>query len=70
MSVIWMNHASHLSELVSANNEMQAHLYLEQLMLFPIDVQDKIIEEISRLPNCNSESVASIINRYTIVDME
>ncbi|MEW6983009.1 hypothetical protein AAD001_10205 [Colwelliaceae bacterium 6471] len=70
MSVIWMNHASHLSELVSANNEMQAHLYLEQLMLFPIDVQDKIIEEISRLPNCNSESVASIMNRYTIIDME
>lgn len=70
MSVIWMNHASHLSELVSANNEMQAHLYLEQLMLFPIDVQDQIIEEISRLPNCNSESVASIINRYTIVDMK
>lgn len=69
MSSIWINHATHLTELINNNKETQAHLYLEQLMLFPVDVQDKIIEEISHLANCNSEEVASVIGRYTIFDL-
>lgn len=69
MSSIWINHASHLTELINNNRETQAHLYLEQLMLFPVDVQDKIIEEISHLSNCNSDAVASIIGRYTMFEL-
>jgi len=56
--------------MIDANNETQAHIYLEQLLLFPLDVQDKIIEEISHLSNCNSDAVASIIGHYSIMDLK
>jgi len=60
----------HLANMINCKNETQAHLYLEQLMLFPVDVQDKIIEEISNLAHCDSESVAEIIGRYTMPDLK
>lgn len=69
MSAIWNNHAIHLVSLINRNNETQARLYLEQLMLFPVNVQDKIIEDISRLSHCSSEAVASIINNYSMIDI-
>ncbi len=69
MSSIWINHANHLTHLINNNREMQAHLYLEQLMLFPVDVQDKIIEEISHLSNCNNDAVAAVIGQYTMFDL-
>ncbi|WP_440877276.1 hypothetical protein [Thalassotalea sp. PLHSN55] len=70
MSSIWSNHAAHLTELVNGNRETQAHLYLEQLMLFPVDVQDKIIEEISHLSHCNCDAVANIISKHTVFDLD
>ncbi|GHF92283.1 hypothetical protein [Thalassotalea marina] len=70
MSAIWRNHANKLAELISNNNETQAHLYLEQLMLFPVDIQDKIIEDISHLSNCNSESISNIINQYMMFELK
>lgn len=70
MSAIWRNHANKLAQLISNNNETQAHLYLEQLMLFPVDIQDKIIEDISHLSNCNSESIADIINQYMMFELK
>ncbi|MDO6428731.1 hypothetical protein Q4489_17110 [Thalassotalea sp. 1_MG-2023] len=69
MSAIWRNHASRLAELMTNNNETQAHLYLEQLMLFPVDIQDKIIEDISHLGSCNSESISTIISSYMMFDL-
>lgn len=69
MSAIWQNHADHLIMLLDNNREIQAHLYLEKLLLFPVDIQDKIIDEVSRLSNCNTESVAAIINRYTMFEL-
>ncbi|MEW6992550.1 hypothetical protein AADZ91_17935 [Colwelliaceae bacterium 6441] len=69
MSAIWINHAQRLAEFINANNETQAHLYLEQLMLFPVDIQDKIIEDISRLTHCNSDAIAGIISKYTIFEL-
>jgi len=68
MSAIWNSHASTLAKYLDCNNELQAHLYLEQLLLFPVDVQDKIIEEISQLGQCNQEAIAAIINNYTMVE--
>ena len=59
-----------LAEMISHNNETEAHLYLEQLMLFPVDIQDKIIEEISNLGQCNSDAVANIIGRYSMMDLK
>jgi len=56
--------------MIDANNETQAHIYLEQLLLLPVDIQDKIIEEISHLTHCNSDSVASIIGNYSIMDLK
>lgn len=70
MSAIWKNHAMHLANMINCNNETQAHLYLEQLMLFPVDVQDKIIEEISNLRHCNSDAVADIIGRYSMPELK
>jgi hypothetical protein len=69
MSSIWINHASRLAEFINNNNETQAHLYLEQLMLFPLDIQDKIIDDISHLSHCSSEAIASIISRYSMFDL-
>ena len=70
MSTIWKNHAIVLADMIKENNETQAHLYLEQLMLFPVDIQDKIIEEISHLNNCSTDAVASIIGHYSIMDLK
>jgi len=66
MSTIWNRHAINLAKHLDCNNELQAHLYLEQLLLFPVDIQDKIIEEISNLGQCNEEAITTIINNYTI----
>lgn len=65
MGTIWDHHAKHLGELVNANEELKAHLYLEQLMLFPVNIQDKIINEVSNLPKCNNEKIAEIISYYS-----
>ena len=70
MSAIWKNHACRLAEMMSNNNETQAHLYLEQLMLFPVDIQDKIINEISHLNNCSSEEISEIISKYSIFELK
>ena len=68
MSAIWNSHASKLAKYLDCNNELQAHLYLEQLLLFPVDIQDKIIEEISHLGHCDNATIASIINNYTLTE--
>jgi hypothetical protein len=69
MSTIWQHQARRLNQMINANNETQAHIYLEQLLLFPVDIQDKIIEDISNLAHCNSGAVANIIGRYSVVDL-
>ena len=48
MSAISKCEARRLNQIIDTNNEIQAYIYLEQLLLFPADVQDKIIEEISQ----------------------
>lgn len=71
MSTMFRCQARCLSQMINSNNEIQAHIYLEQLLLFPVDVQDKIIEEISHLGNCSSsDAVASIIGHYSIMDLK
>lgn len=69
MSAMFRCQARRLNTMINANNETQAHIYLEQLLLFPVDIQDKIIEEISHLRNCSSDAVASIIGHYSIIDL-
>ncbi|NQZ79550.1 MAG: hypothetical protein HRT52_00905 [Colwellia sp.] len=69
MSSIWRSHGSRLAEFINNNNETQAHLYLEQLMLFPVDIQDRIIDDISHLSHCTSDAIAGIINRYTMFEL-
>lgn len=70
MSEAFKKQAQRLNRMIDANNVIQAHIYLEQLMLFPVDIQDKIIDEISELGNCKSEAIASIINRYSMIDLK
>lgn len=70
MSAIWKNQASRLIDIINSNNESHAHLYLEQLMLFPVDIQDKIIEDISQLRQCNSSEVANIIGQYSMFEIK
>ncbi len=70
MSAVWKYQARHLKTMIDANNETQAHLYMESLMLFPVDIQDRIIEDISHLKNCTSEAIASILGHYSILDLK
>ncbi len=70
MSMTWKHQARCLHKMIDANNETQAHLYLEQLLLFPVDIQDKIIEEISNLAHCNSDTVATLIGHYSIQELK
>jgi hypothetical protein len=56
--------------MIDANKETQAHLYMERLMLFPVDIQDRIIEDISHLPSCSTDAIATILGRYSIIDLE
>lgn len=70
MSAVYRHQAQCLNKMIDAHNETQAHIYLEQLLLFPVDIQDKIIEDISHLGNCSSEAVASIIGHYSMIDLK
>ena len=70
MSAVWTCQARCLNKMIDANNETQAHMYLEQLLLFPVDIQDKIIEEISYLNNCSTDAIASIIGNYSMMDLK
>ncbi|TLU66323.1 hypothetical protein FE810_06420 [Thalassotalea litorea] len=65
MGSVWRHHAEHLANLITEKDELKAHLYLEQLMLFPVDIQDKIIEDIAKLPRCSTDDIAEIISYYT-----
>ncbi|NQY37443.1 MAG: hypothetical protein HRT37_21280 [Alteromonadaceae bacterium] len=70
MSAIWNHHALHLVDFMNGNNEAQARMYIEQLMLFPTHIQDRIFEDISHLSHCSSEAVATIINKYSMIDIQ
>jgi hypothetical protein len=70
MSAIWKYQAQHLKQMIDSNNETQAHLYMERLLLFPIDIQDRIIEDISHLSHCNSDAVANILGHYSIQELK
>ena len=70
MNLIWKTHALQLANMIKENHETQAHLYLEQLMLLPVDIQDKIIEDISNLAHCRSDAIAEIISHYTMLDVK
>jgi hypothetical protein len=66
MKAFWKSQARYLDQVTNVHNEINAYIYLEQLMLFPIDIQDKIIEDISHLNYCNGELVANIISDYSL----
>lgn len=65
MNTLWAEDAGHLLNLSNEIKETQTYFYLEQLMLFPEDIQDKIIEDISHLPLCTKEAIASIMHNYS-----
>jgi len=44
----------------------QLPLNFEQLLLFPIEIQDKIFEEISYLKQCTQTEINKIIQYYLI----
>jgi hypothetical protein len=70
MSAIFSYQAQRLNEMLDSNNDTQAHIYLEQLLLFPVDIQDKIIEDISSLKNCTSDAIARIIGHHSIIELK
>ncbi|MFT4966350.1 MAG: hypothetical protein ACI89P_001172, partial [Colwellia sp.] len=37
---------------------------------FPVDIQDRIIEDISDLSHCSSDAVASILGHYSILELK
>ncbi|HCM46627.1 MAG TPA: hypothetical protein DIS98_03700 [Colwellia sp.] len=70
MSTTWKYQARRLKQMIDSNNETQAHLFMERLMLFPVDIQDRIIEDISDLNHCSSDAVASILSHYSILELK
>lgn len=56
--------------MLNSSNETKAQIYMERLLLFPIDIQDKIIDDISQLQHCNNDAVASVIGEYSIHEPE
>jgi len=70
MGTTWKYQARRLKQIIDSNNETQAHLYMERLMLFPVDIQDRIIEDISELSHCSSDAVASILGHYSIFELK
>jgi len=70
MSAAFRNQARCLNKMIDAKDETQARMYLEQLLLLPVGVQDRIIEDISQLNNCNNDCVADIIGRYSMLDLK
>lgn len=62
--------APFLQKMIAENNETRVPMYLEQLLLFPLDIQDIIIEEISHLDHCDSDSIARIIYHYSMIDIK
>jgi len=70
MSATWKYQARRLKQMIDSNNETQAHLYMERLLLFPIDIQDRIIEDISHLSHCNSDAVANILGYYSMQELK
>jgi hypothetical protein len=70
MSAAWEYQARRLKKMIDSNNEIQAHLYMERLMLFPVDIQDRIIEDISHLNHCSSDAVATILGRYSVQELK
>ena len=70
MSATWKYQARRLKQMIDSNNETQAHLYMEGLMLFPVDIQDRIIEDISHLNHCSSDAVATILGYYSIQELK
>ena len=57
-------HTQQLQQAINGSHETKTQLYLEQILCFPDNIQDKIIDDISRLSQCNSDSIASIIYHY------
>lgn len=70
MSATWKYQARRLKQMIDSNNETQAHLYMEHLLLFPVDIQDRIIEEISHLPHCTGDAIANILGHYSILELK
>jgi len=70
MSAAFRHQARHLNQMIDANNDTKAHMYLEQLLLFPVDIQDRIIDEISHLSDCNSDSITDILGHYSILELK
>lgn len=66
MSFITSQQARHITNLINCHNETQAHIYMETILRFPLNIQDKIIEDISQLPYCSSDAIAQIISSYSI----
>ncbi|XPF94417.1 hypothetical protein ACM9HF_20805 [Colwellia sp. RE-S-Sl-9] len=62
MSAVWTKHAD---ELLNLMNEQK---YLQQLLSFPLDIQDKIIEDISSSPLCTKEEIVNIMTYYTMLE--
>jgi len=43
---------------------------MEKLMLFPVDIQDRILEDISNLSYCSSDAIADIFGLYSIKNLK
>lgn len=64
MKSTWSNNVDGIFNFIDINQGSPVRVTIDQLMLFPAEIQDKIIEDISLLPLCTKEAVTKIINKY------
>ncbi len=67
MNEEFRHQTQYINKFINDNNDTKTHIYLEQILLLPPDTQDKVINEISYLNNCNCFAIAKIIGKYSIV---
>ncbi|WP_076419677.1 hypothetical protein [Colwellia sp. UCD-KL20] len=62
MSSIWIYNSDDFLNLINDQK------YLQRLLSFPVDIQDKIIEDISNAPLCTKEEIAKILTYYAMLE--
>jgi len=55
---------SSITHMLTENSIINAQLYFAQLLQFPNDIQDNIIDDISNLPHCTDDAITAILYQY------
>lgn len=64
MNQVIESQAQVIATLVNNNDEVFCHLFLEN-QHFPVNIQDSILNEVSRLKKCDAPSIAKVLDSFS-----